>query len=156
MGTRFMHLVHELIYRVRTSGPLKSTAGSPRGERSYWTISEAELDGPRLKASLAAPGSDWMHVGEDGFWRPDVHMPLATDDGETILLHYTGLVQQTDAFKRAAEANRPTQWNEQYMRLAMSFDAGAGRYAWLTTSLFVARGRLLGTGHIEYDVYRIT
>jgi hypothetical protein len=39
------------------------------GERSYWIVSEAELDGPKLKA---APGSNWMWVNDDGFWRPDV------------------------------------------------------------------------------------
>ncbi len=27
---------------------------------------------------------------------------------------------------------------------------------WLNTSLFVAAGRLLGTGHIEYAIYRAT
>jgi hypothetical protein len=151
-----MNLVHELTYRVRTTGPLKSTIGSPSGERSYWVVSEAELDGPRLKAKLAAPGSDWMHVSDDGFWRPDVRMPLKTDDGETILLHYIGLVQQTDAFKAAAERNQATEWDAQYMRLAMRFDTGAARYRWLNTSLFIARGRLLGTGQIEYDVHRVT
>ena len=71
-------------------------------------------------------------------------------------MHYTGLVQQTKTFKQAAEANKPTDWNDQYMRLTMRFDAGAERYRWLNTSLFVAKGRLLGTGSIEYAVYRIT
>jgi hypothetical protein len=33
---------------------------------------------------------------------------------------------------------------------------GAERYRWLNTSLFVAKGRLLGTGSFEYAVYRIT
>ena len=42
------------------------------------------------------------------------------------------------------------------MRLALCFDTGAARYRWLTTSLFVAKGRLLGTGSIEYAVYRVT
>ena len=42
------------------------------------------------------------------------------------------------------------------MRLAIRFDAGAAAYAWLTTSLFVAAGRLLGAGQIEYDVRRVT
>jgi hypothetical protein len=85
---------------------LKTTEGSPNGERNYWIVSEAEIDGPRIKARLAAPGSDWMRVSEDGFWRPDVR-------------------------------------------------ARAERYRWLNTSLFVAKGRLLGTGSIEYAVYRI-
>jgi hypothetical protein len=151
-----MRLESEFIYRVKTTGPLPDTKGSPRGERQYWIVSEAELEGSRIRAKLAAPGSDWMNVSNDGFWRPDVHLPFVTDDGETILLHYTGLVEQTAAFKKAAEADRPTAWDDQYMRLMMNFDTGAARYRWLNTSLFVARGRLLGTGNIEYECYRLT
>ncbi|WP_074824406.1 MULTISPECIES: DUF3237 family protein [Bradyrhizobium] len=60
------------------------------------------------------------------------------------------------AFKQAAESNQPTEWSDQYMRLTIRFDAGAERYQWLSTSLFIAKGRLLGTGRIEYAVYRIT
>jgi hypothetical protein len=71
-------------------------------------------------------------------------------------MHYTGLVQQTSAFKQAAEANKQTNWNDQYMRLMIHFDTGAERYRWLNSSLFVAKGRLLGTGHIEYTVAKVT
>jgi Protein of unknown function (DUF3237) len=151
-----MQLVPEFIYRVRTTGPLPSTTGSPRGERQYWIVSEAELDGERIHATLAAPGSDWMCVGTDGFWRPDVRAPFTTDDGATVLMHYTGLVEQTSAFRAAAEANRATNWDDQYMRLMMRFDTGSQAYRWLNASLFVARGRLLGTGHIEYEVNRVS
>jgi hypothetical protein len=151
-----MELIEEFFYRVRTTGPLKTTKGSPDGERNYWIVSQAELEGPKIRARIAAPESDWMRVSDDGFWRPDVRTPFETDDGETVLMHYTGLVQQTDAFKQAAQSNRPTEWGDQYMRLTMRFDAGAERYRWLNTSLFVAKGRLLGTGRIEYAVYRIT
>ena len=73
----------------------------------------------------------------------------------TARLNYTGLVQQADRFKQAAEA-KPTDWGDQYMRLTMRFDVGAERYRWPNASLFVAKGRLLGTGNIEYAVYRIT
>lgn len=151
-----MELEYAFTYHVRTTGPLKTTKGSPDGERSYWIVSDAGLDGPNIKAKLAAPGSDWMRVCDDGFWRPDVRAPFVTDDGETVLMHYTGLVQQTDAFKKAAETNKPTQWEEQYMRLMLRFEAGAERYRWLNTSLFVAKGRLIGTGQIEYAVMRVT
>ena len=151
-----MELIEEFIYRVKTTGPLKTTKGSPDGERNYWIVSDAEIEGRRIKARIAAPGSDWMRVSDDGFWRPDVRVPFETDDGETVLMHYTGLVQQTDSFKQAAEANQPTEWNDQYMRLTNRFDTGAERYRWLNTSLFVAKGRLLGTGNIEYTVYRLT
>jgi hypothetical protein len=151
-----MELVREFLYRVKTTGPLKTTKGAPDAERNYWIVSEAELDGARLKARLAAPGSDWMRVSPDGFWRPDVRAPFTTDDGETILMHYTGLVQQTDAFKEAAEKSQETDWQDQYMRIAIRFEAGATRYRWLNSSLFIARGRLLGTGSVEYKVFRVT
>jgi hypothetical protein len=42
------------------------------------------------------------------------------------------------------------------MRLAVTFETGEERYRWLNESLFVARGRLLGTGKIEYTLYRVT
>jgi hypothetical protein len=123
-----MELTQEFFYRVKTTGPLKATKGSPVGERNYWIVSDAQIDGPRIKARIAAPGSDWMRVADDGFWRPDVRVPFQTDDVETVLMHYTGLVQQTDVFKQAAEANKSTEWGDQYMRLAMRFDTGAERY----------------------------
>jgi hypothetical protein len=103
-----MNLTPEFTYRVKTEGPLPETKGSPRGERQYWMVAEAQLEGPRINAKLAAPGSDWMNVSSDGFWRPDVRLPFITDDGETVLLHYTGLVEQTDRFKRAATADQST------------------------------------------------
>ena len=74
-----MELTQEFIYRVKTTGPLKTTKGSPVGERNYWIVSDAQIDGPRIKARIAAPGSDWMRVADDGFWRPDVRVPFQTD-----------------------------------------------------------------------------
>lgn len=37
----------------------------------------------------------------------------------------------------------------------VAFDTTAERYAWLTQSLFLARGRLRGARAIEYEVYRV-
>jgi hypothetical protein len=99
---------------------------------------------------------DWMEVSSDGFWRPDVRLQFVTDDGAFIFMAYRGLVEQTQKFKEAAERNRSTDWPDQYMRLAIRFDTGAEKYRWLNTSLFVAAGRLLGTGSIEYAVFRVT
>lgn len=60
------------------------------------------LTGERINARIPMPGGDWMSRSPDGFWRPDVRVPSVTDDAAIILLHYTGLVEQTDAFKKAA------------------------------------------------------
>jgi hypothetical protein len=98
---------------------------------------------------------DWMARSPDGFWRPDVRVQLITNDEAVILLHYTGLVEQTDAFKAAAEANQETSWADQYMRMIFRFDTGAEEYRWLNANLFIARGRLIGAAELEYEIYRV-
>ena len=148
-------LAFEMTYTVHTTNPLEPTAGAPLGTRQYWQVSEAKLVGERIRATLAATGSDWMSMSPDGLWRPNVRAQFQTEDAAIVLMHYTGLVEQTTKFKHAAEADEPTGWDDQYMRLSVSFETGADRYAWLNRNLFVAAGRLLGTGRIEYAVYRV-
>jgi Protein of unknown function (DUF3237) len=145
-----------MTYRVTTEGPLEPTDGSPPGSRQFWAVTEAEIEGAEISAVLAYAGGDWMAVSRDGYWRPDVRLQLRTDDGAAILMSYTGLVEQTDAFKEAASANRETGWDDQYMRMVVSFETGEERYRWLNESIYVARGRILGTGRVEYTIYRLT
>lgn len=140
----------EMTYTVRTAHPLEPTVGAPFGAKQFWQVSEATLDGARIKAHLAGAGLDWMSVGSDGYWRPDVHAQFLPDDAAVILMHYTGLVQQTERFAAGADADQPTGWADQYVRLAVRFETGAQQFLWLNTNLFIAKGRLLGTGHIEY------
>ena len=97
-----------------------------------------------------------MRMSPDGFWRPDVRAQFLTDDGATVLMHYRGLVEQSEEFARAATEDRPTDWDDHYLRLSIAFDTGDRRYAWLNQHLFVAAGRLLGAGHLEYDIRRLT
>ena len=151
-----MQLVRKMTYRVHADQPLEPTAGSPEGAVQHWRIAEASLHGPRIHATLAGTGTDWMRVGDDGFWRPHVRLQFVTDDDAVILMEYTGLVEQTPAFTAAAEADAETGWDDQYLRLAVRFSTGSADHSWLNTSVFVAAGRLLGTGRIEYHVYRVT
>lgn len=148
-------LHREMYYRFTTRGPLAATEGSPRGERQYFEMTAGTLTGDRINARIAMPGGDWMRRSPDGFWRPDVRVQLITDDDAVVLLHYTGLVEQTDRFKAAAESNEPTGWDDQYMWMIFDFDTGAEKYGWLNTNLFIARGRLIGASELEYEVYRV-
>jgi hypothetical protein len=84
-----------------------------------------------------------------------VRVAFLTDDGAAMTLHYSGLVEQTGAFIAAATEDRETGWDDQYMRMHLSFETGDPRYQWLTHSLFIARGRLLGSGRVEYEVHRV-
>ena len=151
-----MQLVQELIYRETIAGPWGPTSGSPFGARVCWSVPSAELIGPRIEASLAMPGSDWIRLGPDGCRRPDQRLTFQTADGALVLLSYdNALIRESDAFLDALIRGRSTTVDEQYMRMVAQFDTGDARYAWLTQSLFLGEGRLAGDHQIEYVVYRV-
>lgn len=150
-----IRLEHEMDFVVNVSGPVSTTAGSPLGERVYWEMTDGLLSGPRISARVAMPGGDWLHVGGDGYWRPNVRMQLRSHDDALILLQYSGLVQQTDKLKRAADSGLPTQYPDHYMRMLFRFDTGAEKYLWLNQHLFLAEGRLAGPKQIEFAIYRV-
>lgn len=148
-------LEFEMIYQLQVRGPLPSTKGSPIGERAWWEMSKATLDGKRIKAQSAMPGIDWLSAGPDGYGRPNVRLPFRTDDGAMVLLHYTGLVQVNAAFSEATEKGAATRFEDHYMRMALNFETGDPAYGWLNQHLFIAEGRLAGQNSLEYRVYRV-
>src|SRR4029453_7944349 len=113
------------------------------------------LEGPRIIARAAMPGGDWLRVGMDGYWRPDVRVQFRTSDDAIVLLRYTGLVKPSERFGRGAGGGGTTDFGDQYFRQVFHFETGNPRYLWLTQELFVAEGRLAAKGLLEYNVYRL-
>jgi Protein of unknown function (DUF3237) len=151
-----IELEYEMTYAETIEGPIGSTGGSPQGERLCWQVSTATLSGPRIDATLAAPGLDWIRVGGDGIRRPDLRAHMKTSEGDLILLRYeVALIRQSERFLTALTAGEATTFEDQYMRIAPQFEVGPGRLAWLGESLFLGRGRLSGRKAIEYEIYRV-
>ena len=95
---------------------------------------------------LARTGSRAFEREQDGGGLDRVDAGERGQDAGEVGVQRTGIgCEQTDAFAAAASEDRETAWTDQYMRLSIRFDTGAPRYRWLTTSLFVAAGRLPGT-----------
>ena len=145
-------LEHALTYRLEIHGPLASTAGAPLGETQYWEMRAGHLTGSGISAHTAMPGGDWMRIGTDGLWRPNVRSQLVTEDEAVILLHYVGLAKPNPTFEAAAANGTSTEFDDQYLRQFMQFETGAAKYAWLTQELFLAEGRLTGQNELEYRV----
>jgi Protein of unknown function (DUF3237) len=149
-------LEYEMTYAETIEGPLGPTTGSPLGERVCWRIRTATLQGPRIEATLAMPGTDWMRVGADGIRRPDLRVQLLTDDGELILFRYdVAVIRAGERFTAALATGDATAFEDQYMRIAPQFEVAGGRYGWLGQNLFVGRGRLTGANAIAYELYRV-
>ncbi len=143
-----------MTFAERIEGPLGPTVGAPA--RLCWKIAEATLAGPRITASLAMPGTDWIRFDGNGIRRQDQRTQFLTEDGTLILMRYdVALIRSDEGFSRALEAGAETGFGDQYMCMAPQFEVGSDGYAWLTQSLFIARGRLAGPRRIEYEVYRV-
>jgi Protein of unknown function (DUF3237) len=147
-----IELRYEMTFTERIEGPLGPTTSG----RLCWQIAEATLTGPRIEAALALPGTDWIHVDDEGIRRPDQRAQFLTADGTLILLHYdTGLIRGDQNFLDALAHGRETAFADQYMCMAPRFEVSGDGYGWLTRSLFVARGRLTGPRRIEYSIHRV-
>jgi hypothetical protein len=124
-----IELDYEMTYSETIDGPLGPTAGSPTGARLCWQVTTATLTGPRINATLAMPGVDWIRLGDDGIRRQDLRAQLMTDDDTLILLHYDlAMIRSTERFLAALQHGQPTEFADQYMRIAPQFEVGAGRY----------------------------
>lgn len=62
-----LELGYEMTFAERIEGPLGPTVGAPA--RLCCQIAEATLAGPRIKASLAMPGTDWIRLDSNGMNR---------------------------------------------------------------------------------------
>jgi hypothetical protein len=111
-------------------------------------------DGPRFNADLLTGGSDWLLVGPDGFGRIDVRCQFRTDDGAIVYTQYQGLIEMNEAVGAALTSGAETRFDDQYFRIALRFETGDERYAWLNQGVFLAQGRLVA-GAIEYRVLRV-
>jgi hypothetical protein len=147
-------LEYEMTFAERIEGPLGPTTGSPA--RLCWQVAEATLAGPRIAASLAMPGIDWIRVDGDGLRRQDQRTQFLTDDGTLILMHYdAALIRGDEQFAESLAGGRETTFADQYMYMTPQFDVGNDSYGWLRHSLFIGCGRLAGPRRIEYEIYRV-
>jgi len=111
---------------------------------------------PRIDATLAMPGTDWIRLGSDGIRRQDLRAQLLTSDDVLILFRYDlALIRSSERFLAALTTGEATTFQDQYMRIAPQFEVAAGRYAWLGESLFLGCGRLTGPNAIAYEIYRV-
>jgi hypothetical protein len=147
-----MELVHEFTYQAHLAPPLLAGAGPP-GTRMIVPVTGGWARGDRLRGTLVGGGADWLLVGPNGFARLDVRGQLQTDDGAVLYVAYTGLLELY-AGVQAAMAGGETRYGDQYFRTTPRLETGDPRYAWVNTTLFVARGRIVPQG-VGYEVSRV-
>lgn len=149
-----MELVHECTFWAHLDPATIDVGPGPYGARAVATVTEGRVTGDRLNGDVKGAGADWLLIGPDGFVRVDVRAQLVTDDGAGIYVTYLGLLEMNDK-TLGAMGGGETSFDDQYFRTTPRMETGDPRYAWVNTTMFVARGRLI-PGGVEYEVFRVT
>jgi len=126
----------------------------PYGTRVFWESAGGRLEGERVSGEVLTGGGDWCLIRPDGWTRLDVRGQCRTDDGAFLYMRYWGLVETNEAFMNAMTSGGETRFEDQYFRTAIEVETGDPRYAWLTQSLLVGRGRRSEDG-VAYEVFRV-
>ena len=136
---------------------LSGTIPQPTVIGSLWVFNvvEARMDGPRIKATMAAPTGDWIRVQPNGNWKLDVRMLMVTDDGEPIYCHYNGVVRMTPKLIERIGAGESIDGSEIYFRSAPYFETVSPKYAWLNDILCIGKVATFGGGQVRYDIFEV-
>ena len=148
-----LNLEYEFSYLATLKEPLQIGAG-PFGARAFIEVTGGSFEGKRLNGKILPQGGDWILIGPDGYARLDVRVQLVTNDGAALYLQHTGLLEMNDKVAKALASGGSTDYADQYFRSSQRIETGDPRYIWLNQTIFVAEGRL-GSGRVEYSVYRV-
>ena len=142
-------LEHVFDYQVRLNPPVAY------GTRMFYEALSGVVHGPRLSGEVLRGGGDWASVRPDGWVALDVRGHCRTDDGVPLYFAYDGLLEPTTAFNRAVANGGETTFDDQYWRVSIRVETDDPRYAWLTRSILVGRGRVAGDREVAYQVFRV-
>ena len=127
---------------------------TPAGWRRIDVFRGGSFEGPLLKASILSGGSDALLRRQDGAMQPDVRLTLKTEDGACLFVAYRGIRHgAADVMARIARGEM-VEPHAYYLRTAIFFETGAGKYDWLNRIVAVGVGRRAPDAAI-YEVHQI-
>jgi hypothetical protein len=145
----------EFLFNITfTVAPPLHLGTTPLGDRRIVAVTGGQFEGPKLRGTVLAGGSDWILARPDGALQLDVRATLQTYDGAVINMVYGGLRHgPTDVIDRLnrGEAVDPSEY---YFRTAPFFETSVEKYAWLNRIVAVGTGHRLPAGPI-YTVYQV-
>jgi hypothetical protein len=145
---------HVFDYHALLEPPVAIGPGA-YGNRVVWEGRGGRVSGPRVSGEILSGGGDWALTGADGWTRLDVRGQCRTDDGALLYFKYTGLVEPTEAVMWALATGGETEFDDQYFRIMLEVETGDPRYAWLTQSALIGRGRIRSDPGVAYEVFRV-
>jgi hypothetical protein len=130
---------HLFTLNVETAPPAM-IAGGPEGIRGMNMALGGTFAGPRLAGSVRPGGGDRFTMRASGSIRLDVRLVLTCDDGTDFLLTYGGIATPSPSGPM--------------IRIAPTFEAPSGLYAWLNDVQAIGWGGLVDGG-VSFDLWEL-
>jgi hypothetical protein len=128
----------------------------PQQAVGAWLISNftsGTIQGPKINGTVIGPSGDWLMPMPDGSLHLDVRGTIKTNDGEFILVEYTGvIVSPKEASDRFFKGEVLTGKDE-YCLIAARFTTSSKTYDWLNKVQVVGKMVTSSQKSIKYDLF---
>jgi hypothetical protein len=143
------------LFTMTMTGERQVLGDSPWGQRRLVIVKEAQIDGPRITATmLPGSGSDWVRESTDGVSMLDCRMTFRSDDDALIHMRYEGVRHGTQEVVARINRGEHFEPSEIYHRVAVFFETAAEKYLWLNGLVAVGLIRY-GNGGPAYEVFEV-
>ncbi len=148
-----LQLEHACDFTVELSPP-HELGGCATGVRRIIPIIGGSVTGPLISGRILDVGADWQTVTANGVAELDARYGIETHDGAMIEVISRGIRHASPEVAVRIAAGEEVPASEYYMRTAIRLDSGHPDYAWVSRSLFLARGGKVGST-VRLSVYRV-
>lgn len=124
----------------------------PKGRRNVWQLSGGEVEGPRLRGTVAPLGGEFELIDQQGVFHIDVRLVIVTEDGANIFVQYFGIADTPTAIIDKYRAGETVDFGESYFVTQPRFETSHPRYAWLNHVMAITEGRGSSSA-VEYLMY---
>jgi Protein of unknown function (DUF3237) len=120
----------ETEYLATVEAPLEP--GQSAGSRVMVDVpAGGTVRGPKINGTLVPPAGDWLTVMPDGILRLDVRATIKTNDGEIILVTYSGAFAANKEVNDRLNNGEAITSKDAYFITAPQFSTGSKKYEWL-------------------------
>ena len=145
----------ETEYLATVEAPLEPA--QPAGSRVIVNVpAGGTVRGPKINGTIVPPSGDWLIVMPDGSRRVDVRVTIKTDDGEIILVTYSGAINSSKEVRDRFNNGEVITSKDEYFIVAPQFTTGSKKYEWLNQIQAVGKMVSIQRGvKIKYDWFII-
>ncbi|PVH75079.1 hypothetical protein DL98DRAFT_593467 [Cadophora sp. DSE1049] len=158
----------ELCFTMRgymdkaNSHDLKTMKAGPT--RIMVPMTHGFIKGSGLQAKLTPGGGDWILLDTSlNVAHLDVRTQARTDDGESVYVHYNGILKIDEAGSKVlawAKDAKTTNFGDHYWFSGPIIETSSKEFKWVENTAFVGQGRFIvdddGAEAVEYEIYKVT